>query len=115
MDFYDNQPIYKQIVDYCHAQAIEGGWKPGERIPSTKELALALGVNTRTVMRAYDTLADDAIIYQRRGLGYYLSDDAPRLIMEIRRAEFLNNTVLAFAAEMKKLNLTPDDILPLLS
>lgn len=114
MDFYDNKPIYKQIVEYCQAQTGNGNWIPGERIPSTKELAVTLGVNTRTVMRAYDELAEAAIIFQRRGMGYYLADDAPDRILAFRRSQFLSITIPKVAREMKLLGLSTNDILPLL-
>lgn len=75
---------------------------------------MQLAVNNRTIMRAYDELAAEGVIFQRRGMGYYVSDDAPRLILEARRRQFLEVTVPHMANTMRRLGLTAADILPLL-
>lgn len=114
MDFAENIPIYLQIRDYCHAEIVDGRWAVGERIPSTKDLAMQLAVNNRTVMRAYDELAAEGVVTQRRGMGYYVAADAAGLILSARRREFLEVTVPQLARTMAQLGLTLDDIAPLL-
>lgn len=114
MDFNENAPIYRQIADWCEENIISGQWAAGERIPSTKELCMQLQVNNRTVLRAYDGLADDGIIYQRRGMGYYVADEAASRILEARRSRFLKETVPAIAKAMRQLGISGSEILPLL-
>ena len=114
MTFDDNKPIARQIVEYCWLQILSGKWAPESRIPSTKDLAVNLGVNPRTVMKAYDELAEEEIIFQRRGMGYYTNADAPARIMEKRRNNFVNETVPAFRKLMEELRFTPEEILELL-
>lgn len=110
MEFSDNKPIYRQIVEICRDRILSGEWKIDDRIPSTKELALTLTVNNRTIMKAFDELADAGIIYQRRGMGYYVSADAVTLIARNEREVFMNETLPAFADQMRRLGLTVSDI-----
>ena len=75
-DFSTDKPIHVQILDYCMDCVGDGQWIAGERIPSVKELSVAMVVNPRTVMRAYEALEERGIIFQRRGLGFYVADGA---------------------------------------
>ena len=108
MDFNEQQPIFRQIEDYCQQRIVGGAWHEGERIPSTKELALDL--SNRTVMKAYDSLAEKGVIYQRRGLGYYVADGAVELIMKLQREEFMKVSVPEIARKMRELNISLDDL-----
>lgn len=88
MEYNNKQTIYQQITDYCLKQIGSGEWKPGERIPSTRELSLRLGVNGRTVIRAYEELEDMGIIYTQRGYGSFTHKDVISRLREIKREEF---------------------------
>ena len=115
MNFNDNIPISRQLVEYCYAQVMTGGWPCGERIPSTKDLAVTLGVNPRTVMKAYDELSEAGIIYQRRGMGYFTADDARETIIKKRRETFVRNTIPELRRTMDELGYTPQDIMNMLN
>lgn len=110
MEFSDNKPIYRQIVDYAFNRIIEGQWPPGERIPSVRELAAELGVNSRTVLKAMDDLQDLDIIIPKRGMGFILADDAARIVTEERRREFFDVSVPALRDEMRRLGISPDEL-----
>lgn len=112
MDFNENKPIYKQIVDLSHARIIADEWHVDGRVPSIKELSVELAVNNRTVLKAFEELQSQGIIYSRRGLGYYVSPEAPRLILEARRAEFFNETLPELRERMRLLGITLSDIAP---
>lgn len=115
MEFSANKPIYRQIADTCLERIITGAWKPGERVPSVREVAVELAVNTHTVLKAYEFLQLYALITPRRGLGFYLSDDAPQRVQQLRRNEFFRTALPALAAEMKLLGISPSDLLAHLS
>lgn len=114
MEFTNNKPIYRQIIEYCYLCIADGRWKVDNRIPSTKDLAIDLSVNNRTVLKAFDEMAALGVIYQKRGLGYFVAPEAEALIMADRRREFMESTLTDFIARMKFLGLTRSDILPLL-
>ena len=76
MEFSEPKGIYLQIADQIRERVLDGDWRAGERIPSIRELAVELGVNPNTVTKSYQRLMDRGIISSRRGLGYFVSDDA---------------------------------------
>lgn len=114
MEFSDSRPIYRQILDYCFGCITSGQWAVDGRIPSVKELATELSVNTRTVLKAFDLMHDLGVIYQKRGLGYFVAPDAAECIRADRRREFIATTLPEFQAQMRLAGLTPEEIIPLL-
>lgn len=111
MEFSDNKPIYRQIVDYAFNCIIDCVWLPGERIPSVRELAADLGVNTRTVLKAMDDLQDAEVIVPRRGMGFDLALDAADKVKAIRKKEFFDVTVPYLIDEMKRLKISPEELM----
>lgn len=89
---------------------VAGKYVSEARIPSVREYAVNLGVNTNTAMKAYDELSRNNIIYNKRGLGYFVTPGAHEQIIEQRRQEFLDNTVPQLIRQMKLLNMTTDDL-----
>lgn len=111
MEFSDHKPIYRQIVDYSVGRILTGAWLPGERVPSVRELAVELAVNTHTVLKAFEFLQDEGIIVPRRGMGFYLSANALEEVNSLRRREFFETTLPALRAEMELLGITPDELI----
>jgi DNA-binding transcriptional regulator YhcF (GntR family) len=80
MEFINNKGIYLQIADNLSEKVIEGKYPPGEKIPSVRDLATDIGVNPNTVMRTYSELQSRGIIENKRGIGYYVSEQAIKII-----------------------------------
>lgn len=110
MEFSDNKPIYRQIADYAFNCIIERLWLPGEKIPSVRELAAGLGVNTRTVLKAMEYLQDAGVIIPRRGMGFMLAPDAGEKVIAERRREFFDVTLPAVGDEMTRLGITVEEL-----
>jgi GntR family transcriptional regulator len=72
-------PIFQQIVGRLSAAVAAGVHKPGELVPSVRQMAVNLRVNPNTVQRAYEQLERDGILVSRRGSGMAVADDAPKL------------------------------------
>ena len=81
-------PVFDQVADQIAAQVAAGQLKTGERLPSARDLADALGVNVHTVLHAYQRLRDDGIIELRRGRGAVVtgSEGTDRLHSAVRDA-----------------------------
>jgi len=105
MDFKTDRPIYMQIVDYCFGRIMSGAWTEGEKIPSVRELAVQMAVNTHTVLKAFDYLQQNSLIASRRGMGYFLADDAKSRVDELRRQEFYESTLNELFNEMDMLDI----------
>ncbi|MBD5253187.1 MAG: GntR family transcriptional regulator [Barnesiella sp.] len=110
MDFNNRKPIYRQIVDYCFTLILSGEWKPELRVPSVRELAATLAVNSHTVLKAYEFLQDEQIIFPKRGMGFFLAADAAERVNEARRADFYDTTLMELFKEMELLDISIDDI-----
>lgn len=106
MDFKETQAIYLQIVDLVCDNIITGKWKAGERVPSVRELGMQLEVNPNTVMRAYDCLQDRQVIYNKRGIGYFVGEEAPAQITGARCAEFIGTELPEIFRRMKLLGIS---------
>ena len=106
MEFKEAQAIYLQIGDYVCEQILTGRWKEGDRIQSVRELGVALEVNPNTAMRAYDFLQTKEIIFNKRGVGYFVSDDAARKIIQHRKKQFLEQDLPVVFKNMTLLGMT---------
>ncbi len=88
MEFRKPKPIYKQIATYIIYQILENNWADGQRIPSVRELASDIEVNPNTVARTYNLLSDEGIIHTKRGVGYFLEEDAYNNAKSYLKSEF---------------------------
>ena len=105
MDFHGEKPIYLQIADVFCEGILSGTLKADERIPSVREYGAEIGVNPNTVMRVYEKLTAEEIIYNKRGIGYFVSADALEKIRAAQKAEFLKVEVPAILHKMELLGL----------
>ncbi len=115
MDFKNTQTIYLQIVNWVFEQILSGTWKPGERAKSVRELAVAFEVNPNTVMRSYEYLQNQEIITNKRGIGYFVNEDAPEKIHTIRKKEFMEQEVPEFIKNMKLLGIDIQEIVKIVN
>ena len=111
MEFNSNKSIYLQICDAICERILSGELVPDSRIPSVREYGAESGVNPNTVMRSYEKLTGDGIIYNRRGIGYFISEDAKEIVLEIQRKDFLDNELPLIKKKMQLLGIRPEDIL----
>lgn len=111
MNFNSNKAIYLQIADFICENILMENWKAEERIPSVREFAINIEVNPNTVMRTYSFLQDRDIIYNKRGIGYFISEDAFEKTLKLKKKEFMNKDLPEFLKKMKLLNINPKDIL----
>lgn len=110
MDFSENKPIYLQICDAICERILSGEFKPDERIPSVREYGATIGVNPNTVMRTYEKLTEDGVIFNKRGIGYFVSPDAMNVVLENERKEFIENELPAIIKRMKLLGIDPSSL-----
>ena len=110
MQFRESQAIYLQIADYVCEKILLQEWKPEERVPSVRELAVQLEVNPNTVMRTFEFLQQQEIIYNQRGIGYFVAADAQKNAMQYRRNEFLDKELPAFFRNMYLLGMDVDEL-----
>jgi GntR family transcriptional regulator len=85
----DNLPIYLQLKERVIGMVLDGLLKPGDALPSVRQIAAEYQLNPITVSRAYQELADEALVEKRRGLGMYVTDGAREKLLSSERDRFL--------------------------
>ena len=112
MEFRESQAIYLQIADYVCEKVLLKEWKAEERIPSVRELAVHLEVNPNTVMRTFEFLQQQEIIYNQRGIGYFVSPAAFKNAQQYRRNEFTEKDLPQVFRNMYLLGMDMDELKP---
>lgn len=110
LKFSDDKPIYLQISDYICNGILNKIWTANSRVPSTRELAVTLEVNPNTVIKSYNHLLDLNIVYNKRGIGYMVCNDAYDKIISDKKSEFLNKELLEFFKSIDLLSFDIDEI-----
>lgn len=74
LDCQDRKPLYKQVVEKFRYLILNGALKPGEKMPSVRQLAMDLSINPNTIQRAYMQLEQEGLIYPVKGKGNFIAD-----------------------------------------
>lgn len=100
MEYIDNIPIYLQIKDYLEEKIITESYLLGEQMPSVRQLALELAVNSNTVQKALKVMIEEGVIITLRGKGNFVTENAA--IVEELKNQIVNET---FDSTYDKLHL----------
>ena len=106
MEFIDSQPIYMQIADSFCENILLKKWKENERIPSVREVAVIMEVNPNTAMRAFVYLQEKEIIFNKRGIGYFVAKGGYAKALDLKREDFINKEMPVFFRTMKLLDFS---------
>jgi len=105
MKFRTDKPIYVQIGEFIGENILKQKWTGEDRVPSIREMAVEMEVNPNTVMRAYSELQDQGIIYNKRGIGYFIEDHARKAVLAQERNKFLQKQLPQVFNKMELLNI----------
>lgn len=110
MEYNDKKAIYLQIADLICEKVLSKVWVGGNRIPSVRELAADFEVNPNTVMRTYNYLQQEEIIFNKRGIGYFMDENAFSKTKELKRREFLSTELPGFVKTINLLDYSIEEI-----
>jgi GntR family transcriptional regulator len=110
MEFGDSNAIYLQIADLFCENILLQKWNPGDRIPSVREMAVNIEVNPNTVLRTFNYLQEKGIIFNKRGIGYFVSEEGLQKTKILRKEDFVNRELPRIFKAMNLLNLTMEDL-----
>ncbi len=110
MIFSNDKPIYIQMADRLCDEILSGVYQDDDRIPSVREYAVLLEVNTNTAVKAYEQLAREEVIYNKRGLGYFVTPGAKKQILKVRKQEFMKERLPELFRQMQLLDITLEDV-----
>ena len=110
MAFSNDKAIYLQMADRLSDEILAGTYKAFDRIPSVREYAARLGVNANTAVKAYDQLSQEGVIFNKRGLGYFVAEDAQRNIKDTRRRAFMKTVIPEMVRQRQLLDISLEDV-----
>lgn len=110
MEFDSNKSIYLQICDAIYERILSGELEPDARIPSVREYGAEIGVNPNTVMRSYEKLTNEGVIYNKRGIGYFITPDARDIVLYTMKKEFMMNELPQILRKMELLGISVEDL-----
>jgi len=109
--WHEGTPIYRQLKARVVAMVLDGALKPGDALPSVRQVAAEFQINPITVSRAYQELADEALLEKRRGLGMYIVEGAREMLLRSERERFLQTEWPQVRARIERLGLQPETLL----
>jgi GntR family transcriptional regulator len=107
--FNPSTPIYLQLVERIQRQILRGELKPGDKLPSVRDMGIQSGVNPNTVQRTYRELEAMLIVETRRGQGTYVTENA-HILREMRDA-LKTHEISSFVSGMKAMGYSNEEII----
>jgi len=105
MNFKPNYPIYLQVADFICEKVLKEEWRNGEKLPALKDLAVTTSVNPNTVIKALGYLVDNNILSTQRGVGYFMTDNARAITLDLKRKQFVEDVLPDVFSSMDLLGL----------
>ena len=111
VEWSDSAPIYRQLKDRVVAMMLDGVLKPGDALPSVRQVAAEYQLNPITVSRAYQELADEQLVEKRRGLGMYVTEGANARLLQSERERFLREEWPLVLERIQRLGLSIEELM----
>lgn len=111
MQFNQDKPIFIQVAEAIENQILDGLLKPEEKTPSTNDFQRVYQINPATARKGLNILVDEGILYKKRGMGMYVSEDAMEKITNKRQKEFFTTYIPELIKEIKRLNIPMDKLI----
>lgn len=111
---FDNErPIYSQLIDILKLKIVSGEYKPGERLPSVRDISSEAGVNPNTMQRAMQELENQNLVLTQRTAGRFVTEDKERV--EMTREELAEGHIQSFVKLMEQLGYSKSRLIALLA
>ncbi len=106
IDFSAEVPIFMQVAEQIESAILSGALEEGAQAPSTTEISVRYKINPATALKGVTKLADEGVLYKKRGLGMFVSEGARLMIINKRRRQFFDKYIVPLAEEAGKLGLS---------
>lgn len=103
-------PIFQQLAFKICDEILDNKFQTDSRIPSVRELAADCEVNPNTVVKSYEWLTNNGIIYNKRGLGYFVSGESVGRILDLRRQQFTGEYLPVVFRAMNQLSISMEEV-----
>ena len=110
MKFQSSKAIFIQLAERICDGILQKRFAPGEKLPAIREYAMEVEVNPNTLVRTYNHLQDQGIITMKRGIGYFVNEEATALIIKNRSQFFYQNILPEVFRQMKQLDISIENL-----
>jgi GntR family transcriptional regulator len=107
----DNTPIYRQLKERVVGMMLDGVLRPGDALPSVRQIAAEYQLNPITVSKAYQELVDEQLVEKRRGIGMYVTEGASEKLLATERERFMREEWPAMLERIRRLGIDPAELL----
>jgi GntR family transcriptional regulator len=107
----DNTPIFRQLKERVVGMMLDGVLKPGDALPSVRQIAAEYQLNPITVSKAYQELVDEQLVEKRRGIGMYVTEGASDKLLATERERFMREEWPAMLERIRRLGIDPAELL----
>ena len=108
------KPIYIQISEWLETEILNGSFESDQKIYSQYQLAEIFNINPATAAKGLNILADENILYKKRGLGMFVTTNAQEMILNKRKSQTLKRLVLEIVQEAERLNVTREELIEMI-
>ncbi|GEK91286.1 GntR family transcriptional regulator [Alkalibacterium kapii] len=112
VSFNKRDPIYLQVIQHLKRLIVSGKLRPGEEMPSRRQLANDFKINPNTVQRAYSEMEEQRLIYTEPNRPSHITED-PAVLNQLKN-EWLNKAMATFVSAIEPLDISLDELVPLL-
>ena len=103
--------IFEQVAEMVENQILDGLLKSGDQSPSTTEFSNVYGINPATARKGLNILVDEGILYKKRGMGMFVTNDARKIIINKRQEEYLEVILPDLIKNIKKLGIEKEELI----
>lgn len=109
----NDRPIFRQLVEHIQLMIVSGGYKPGEKLPSVRDLAAEASVNPNTMQKALADLEQSGLVYAQRTSGRYITEDEG-MIAKLKN-ELATQQILDFLEKMGQIGFSKQQTIELMT
>lgn len=107
-----DRPVFIQIMEKLKLDIVTGNYRPGDKLPSVRELAGEASVNPNTMQRAFSELEREGLVYTQRTNGRFITEDTD--LIDLLKQQMAFDAISRFLKSMKQLGISEKETLQLL-
>jgi GntR family transcriptional regulator len=108
------KPIYLQISEWLETEILNGNFESDQKIYSQYQLAEIFTINPATAAKGLNILADEQILYKKRGLGMFVAASAKEMILNKRKNQTLKHLVAEIVIEAARLKVSKEELIEMI-
>lgn len=103
----NDRPIYLQLMERIQQDIVSGIYKPGDRLPSVRDLAVEAAVNPNTMQKALSELERSGLVYSQRTSGRFITEDTQ--LLDEMKTSLASEHIQQFLEKMKQLGFQKEE------